>query len=345
MTNSNAQNSQPASPMIAFVELTSGFWITQAMSVAARLGVADIIKEETKSVDELAQAIDTDARSLYRLLRSLASVGVFNEVEPGQFALTPIGQYMRSDNPYSLRDLAIMHGDDWHWRSLGEMYRKLKEGKPAIHYVYGVNSYWEYLAQNPEPQSHFNKGMIAVAKNFHTPFIESYDFSGFTKVVDVAGGVGTVMSCILKANPHLQGILFDMPQTVADAAKFLEEQGVGDRCQRESGDIFKSVPAGGDLYVMSYIMADWDDRSCLTVLNNVRSAIAENGKLLVIDSIIPPRNEYSWIKWLDLFELSMGYGGPRTQEEFDAIFQKAGFNRVRTLTMNTPCSVMELAPA
>lgn len=337
-------NTQSSASMVAFVELVSGFWITQAMSVAAKLGIADLIKEDTKSIDELAQATKTDPRSLYRLLRTLSGVGAFSEGEPGHFALTPIGQYFRSDNPYSLRDLAIMHGDDWHWRSIGQMERKFTEGKSVVHHLYQVDSYWEYLAQNPEPQTLFNKAMVAVAKNFHTPFIESYDFSGLTKVVDVAGGQGTVISFILKKNPHLQGILFDMPQTVAEAAKFLEEQGVADRCQTVAGDMFKTVPEGGDLYIMSYIMADWDNESCLKIIKNIRNAIAKNGKLLIIDSIIPPANEHSWIKWLDLFELCMGYGGPRTKEEYDAIFQRSGFQWVRTIDMNTPCSVMELVP-
>ncbi len=340
-----SHNTHPKSAMITFVELVSGFWITQAMNVAARLGIADLLKEKAKSIDELAQATDTDARSLYRLLRTLASVNVFTEVEQGQFALSPIGQYLRSDNPYSLRELAIMHGDDWHWDSIGQMYLKLQEGKSVVHYLYQVDNYWEYLAQNPKSQTLFNKAMVAVAKNFHTPFIESYDFSGFTKIVDIAGGQGTVLSSILQANLHLQGIVFDLPRTVHEAATFLEQQGVADRCQTIGGDMFKSVPDGGDLYLMSYIMADWDSDSCLRILKNVRQAIAENGKLLVIDSIIPPANEYSWIKWLDLFELCMGDGGPRTEEEYAEIFQQAGFQWARTINMDTPCSAMELIPA
>ncbi len=343
MTNSNS-NIEQKSPMIAFVELVSGFWITQAMSVAARLGIADLLKNEAKSIDELAQATDTDTRSLYRLLRTLASVNVFTEVEQGKFALTPIGEYMQSDNPYSLRDLAIMHGDDWHWSSIGQMYRKFKEGKPVVHYLYQVDSYWQYLDKNPASQTLFNEAMVAVAKNFHTPFIDSYDFSSFTKVVDIAGGQGTVLSSILKANPHLQGVVFDLPRTVDEAATFLEEEGIADRCETIGGDMFKSVPEGGDLYVMSYIMADWDAERCRTILKNVRQAIAENGKLLVVDSIIPPANEYSWIKWLDLFELCMGYGGPRTEEDYAAIFEGSGFRWANTINMNTPCSVIELVP-
>jgi hypothetical protein len=337
-------NLKQKTPMIAFVELVSGFWITQAMSVAAKLGLADCFQDEVKSVDDLAKEIEVDSRSLYRLLRTLASVNVFTEVEQGKFKLTSVGEYLRSDNPDSLRDLAIMHGDDWHWGSIGQMYRKFKEGKPVVHYLYQVDSYWEYLEKNPASQTLFNEAMVAVAKNFHTPFIESYDFSSFTRVVDIAGGQGTVLSSILKSNPHLEGVVFDLPRTVDEATQFLKSQGVADRCQTIGGDMFKSVPAGGDLYVMSYIMADWDKDSCIAILKNVHEAIKKNGKLLVIDSIIPAANEHSWIKWLDLFELCMGYGGPRTKEEYSAIFQEAGFKWSRTIDMNTPCSAMELIP-
>lgn len=342
--NENSNFASHKSPMMAFVELVSGFWISQAMYVAAKLGIADLLTEEAKSIDELAQATDTHAPSLYRLLRTLASVGVFTEVESRRFALTPIGKYLCSDNPYSLRYQAIMHGDEWHWRTFGEMFHAVKDGKPAIHHLYQADSYWQYLAQNPESQSLFNQAMINVAKNYHTPFIESYDFSGFTKIVDVGGGEGRLISSILKANPHLHGILYDMPQTVVQAAKVLEQEGVAHRCETVAGDIFKSVPAGGDIYTMSYIFIDWDDDSCVTILQNIRSTIADNGKLLIIDSIVPSGNEYSWVKWVDLFELCMGHGKVRTQAEFIEVFQRADFKLSRILSMETPCSVMELVP-
>lgn len=340
----NADLTSNKSPMMAYVELVSGFWISQAMNVAAKLGVADLLTEGAKSVDELAQATESHAPSLYRVLRTLASVGVFTEVESHRFALTPIGQYLCTDNPYSLRYQAVMHGDEWHWRTFGEMFRTVKDGKPAIHHLYQVDSYWQHLEKNPESQSLFNQAMINVAKNYHTPFIESYDFSSFTKIVDVAGGEGRLISSILKANPHLQGILYDMPQTVAQATKILEQEGVADRCETVGGDIFNSVPAGGDLYSLSYIFLDWDDDSCIKILQNIRATIPDHGKLLIIDSIVPIGDQHSWVKWVDLFELCMGYGRARTEEEFRAVFQSAGFQLARIFSMDTPCSLMELLP-
>lgn len=337
-------NPQTKSPMMAFVELTSKLWLTQALNVAAKLGVADLLTTESKSVDEIAQATNSHAPSLYRVLRCLASVGVFTEVEPYQFALTPIAEYLRTDNPYSFRAQVLMHCDDWHWRATGEMFRAVKDGKSAIHHLYQVNSYWEYLVKNPESQALFDRTMLAAARNFHAPFIKSYDFSDSSKVVDVAGGRGSLISAILKANPHLKGVLFDMPQTVVEAAEFLEKEGVIDRCERVGGDMFESVPTGGDIYTLSFIFIDWDDESLIKILNNIRNAMSKNGKLLAIDSIVPPGDEYSWIKWVDLDELTLSDGGPRTEIEFRELFEKAGFQLQRILTMETPCSVMELVP-
>lgn len=338
-------NPQTKSPMMAFVELASRLWVSQALNVAAKLGVADLLTKESKSVDDLAQATNSHAPSLYRLLRTLASVGVFTEVEPHQFALTPVAEYLRSDNPYSLREQILMHCDEWHWRSTGEMFRAVKDGKPAVHHLYQVDSYWQYLVQNPDSQALFDRAMLAIARNFHAPFVKYYDFSGCSKVVDVAGGRGALLASILKANPHLNGILFDMQQTVDEAAKFLEKEGVIDRCEMVGGNMFESVPTGGDIYILSYIFIDWDDESIIRILKNIRHAISENGKLLAVDSIVPPGDEHSWVKWVDLEELTLSYGGPRTETEFREIFQKGGFRLERILTIETPCSVMELVTA
>ncbi|MFB2922869.1 methyltransferase [Aerosakkonema funiforme] len=338
-------NTATKSPMIAFVELASKYWISQALNVAAKLGIADFLIQEAKTVDELAQATNSHASSLYRLLRCLASVGVFTEVEPYRFGLTPIAEYLRSDNPYSLRDQPIMHCEDWHWRTTGAMFDAVKTGKPAINHLFKVNSYWEYLVQHPESQALFDKVMLASARNFYSPFVKTYDFSNCTKLVDVAGGRGSLLASILKINPHMKGILFDMPQTVEEAGQFLEKEGVLDRCERIGGNMFESVPKSGDIYTISYIFIDWDDESIIKVLKNIRNAIAENGKLLVLDAVVPPGDEYSWIKWVDLEEMTLSYGGPRTESEFTKVFQAGGFTLSRILTMDTPCSVIELIPA
>ncbi|MBE9248419.1 methyltransferase [Dolichospermum sp. LEGE 00240] len=343
MATSETQETASSS-IIAFIKLINGSRILQAMNVAARLGIADLLKDGAKSIEDLSQASDSHAPSLYRVLRALASVGVFTEVEPCRFALTPISEYLQSDIPGSLRYLAIMHGEEWFWSGLAEMYRSVKEGKPGISYVYPVNSYWEYLVQNPEPKAICDRGMLDVTKNLYKSFIKSYDFSSFTKVVDIGGGTGNLISSILKANPHLQGILFDLPETVTEGAKFLEIEGLANRCETVGGDLLKSVPVGGDLYIVSFVLVDWDNSSCLKIIKNIRQAIVETGKLLIVDFIITPGDEYHQAKWVDIFELCMGNGRVHTETEYREIFEQAGFRWLRTLPTEAAASVIEVVP-
>lgn len=343
MTTDETQETQASSTM-AFTKLIQGSQIVQAMSVAARLGIADLLKDGAKSIDELAKASDSHAPSLYRVLRALASVGVFTEVEPSRFALTPIAEYLQSDIPGSFRYRAIMYGEEWLWRGLGEMYRSVKEGKAGISHVYQVNNYWEYLIEDSEAKAICDRGMLDGTKILYSSFIKSYDFSSFTKVVDVGGGTGNLISSILKANLHLHGILFDLPETVTEGAKVLEIEGVANRCETVGGDILKSIPVGGDLYIVSYVLTDWDNSNCLKILKNIRQAIIDTGKLLVIDFIITPGDQYHQAKGVDLFELCMGNGRVHTETEYREIFEKSGFRWVRTLSMETGASVIEVVP-
>lgn len=332
------------SPLMQFMELSSAFWISQALNVAARLGVADHIQGGTCTVQELAAATQSNEAYLYRLLRSLASVGVFSETEPQRFALTPVGEFLRSDIERSLRYVPIMHGDDWHWNGINAMYDVVKTGRPASQILRGVDSYWHFLSENPEYHKHFNQGMLGVAMNYHTPFVEKYDFSGVEQIIDIAGGEGTLIRTILRANPHLAGILFEIPETVPAATQAIEQAGLSERCRVVSGDVFESVPAGGHLYTLSYVLIDWNDRNCAKVLSNIRRAIHPAGKLLVIDSMINEGDGYTWAKWVDLFELCYGTGRVRKKSEFEQMYKAAGFRWEQTIEMGTPSVVMELVP-
>ncbi|MBD1218246.1 MAG: methyltransferase [Aphanizomenon flos-aquae Clear-A1] len=325
-----------------FFKLTCASWISQALGIAAKLSIADLLAEGAKSVEELAQATESHAPSLYRILRCLSTVGVFHEVEPRHFALTPLAEYLQSDNPYSLKYLAITNIDEWRWRVFGDMYHTVKTGEPAIKSVYSVNNYWQYLEKNTEPNLIFSQSMFGIAQNCQIQLLKSYDFSKVGKVVDIAGGQGLIISAILKHNPHLQGLLFDMPETVFDAVKFLKAEGVDERCEVVGGDMFKSIPSGGDIYLMSFIMIDWDDDSIVKFLENINYAMPKNGKLLVIDPVIPVDNQYHWSKWEDLYPMCMGHGLVRTQAEFKAIFRKSGFELVNIFSPEKPLSLMEL---
>lgn len=337
-------NTSNKSPMLAFVELASKLWVNHALSTAAQLGIADVMGDEPKSVDEIAQATDTNAPSLYRLMRCLASVGVFTEVEPKQFAMTPMAEYLKIDNPKTLRHQLMMHCAPWHLRFTQEIFNSLKDGEPAVKHAYQIDTLYEYFDRDGEAGELFNKAMVGLTRNFHTPLVKAYDFSGYTKVVDLAGGQGALISEILKANPHLQGVLFDLPQAVEQAADFLAAQGVSDRCEQVGGNMFESIPTGADLYTISYSIIDCSDESAIALLSSIRRAMADNAKLLVIDSIAPEGDEYHWVKWLDMDVMSIGKGGARTEAEFRELFRKGGFNLERIISAGTPVSAMELLP-
>lgn len=339
-----SQSPQPKSPMIAWVQLSSKLWLNHAVSSAAQLGIADAIGDDTKSVEEIAQATQTHAPSLYRLLRCLASVGIFTEVEPHRFAIAPAGQYLRSDNPQTLRYWVMMHASPWHLQFTDKMFDNVKDNQPAVTHAFGINNLYEYFDRDGEAGELFNKAMVNLTLNFHLPLLRKYDFSRFTKVVDLAGGQGALIAEILKANPHLKGVLFDLPQAVEQAADFLASQGVADRCERVGGDMFESIPTGADLYTISYSIIDCSDESAIALLKSIRRAMADNAKLLVIDSIIPSGDEFHWGKWLDLEVMSIGKGGARTEEEFRELFQKGGFQLVNIISAGTPVSGMELVP-
>lgn len=330
-----------ATPLL-LLQMITGTWVSQAIYAAAKLEIADIIKDGAKSINELAIATNTHAPYLYRLLRALSSVGVFTEIEPEKFALTEIAEHLRSDIPSSLRSLSIMLGDEWNWQSWGDIVKIIKTGKPALHDIYQVDNAFEYFKQNPKSGDIFNEAMTNSSKSINATVVEAYDFSTITSIVDVAGGCGGLIASILAANQHMQGILFDLPSVITGAKKLLEKEGVADRCLTIDGDFFQTIPLNGDAYILSQILHDWDDERCIHILKNIRHSIASNGKLLVIEAVIPPSNEAHFGKLLDLEMLIMYSGGrERTEVEFSHIFEAAGFRLNRILPTNSYISVIE----
>ncbi|MDJ0617543.1 MAG: methyltransferase [Calothrix sp. MO_192.B10] len=322
--------------------MITGAWISQAVYAAAKLEIADLIKDDVKGINELALATNTHAPYLYRLLRALSSVGIFTEIEPQKFALTEIGEYLRSDFPSSLRSLSIMLGDEWNWQSWGDIVQIIKTGKPALQHLYHVDNAFEYFQQNPVSGKIFNEAMTNSSKGIHSAIVEVYDFSNIANIVDVAGGCGGLIASILAKNQHMQGTLFDLPSVVYSAKTLLEKEGVADRCLTIGGDFFQTVPANGDAYILSQILHDWDDERCIHILKNIRQSIASNGKLLVVEAVIPPGDEAHFGKLLDLEMLIMYSGGrERTEAEFSHLFEVAGFRLNRILPTTSYVSMIE----
>lgn len=344
LQNRSVQSESAPPPQFAMLQLIIGFWVSRAIYVAAKLGLADLVKDSPKTADELARLTGTHSPSLYRALRALASVGVFTDDGRGRFAQTPLSETLRSDTPGSLRALAIVELGQEHYPAWGNLMHSVKTGEIAFDNLFKQNA-WEYYAQNPEDASNFNESMRGLTEMINVAALEAYDFSGADKLVDVAGGTGRLISSILSACPRMRGVLFDLPHVIAEAGPLLDAAGVRDRCETSTGDFFRSVPEGGDAYVMKWIIHDWDDEKSTAILKNIRRAMDEKGKLLLIEMVVPEGNQPDLSKFLDLDMMVMTGGRERTEAEFNSLLAASGFKLTRVVRTASPICVIEAVRA
>jgi len=317
--------------------------ISRAVYVIAKLGIPDILNSGPKTAEELASATNTDAPSLYRVLRALASVGVVNS-EDGRFALNALTETLVTDAPGSLRWFAISELGQEHYPAWGNLMHSVRTGEIAFDNFFGVDI-WKYFANNPEDAAVFNDSMSGVTAVANEEILSLYDFSGFNKIVDVGGGHGGLITSVLKKNPNLKGVLFDAPEVIEGAQTKIEAAGLADRLETASGNFFEAVPAGGDAYIMKWIIHDWDDQKSNTILRNIRNQIPANGRLILIDSVVPETNEPHFSKFIDLNMLVMTGGKERTEKEFQELLAAAGFRLVRIIPTKVPTSIVEAEPA
>jgi hypothetical protein len=315
--------------------------VTQALRVVAELGVADLLATKARrSVDELAAETGAHAPSLYRFMRALASCGVFAETERRVFELTPMAELLRADVEGSLRDVAIFMGADWHWQVWGDAPYSARTGKVAWEHIHGKEVF-PYFAENTEAARVFDNAMTSFSKMVSKAIVAAYDFSSIGKLADIAGGHGSLLAAILHANPHLKGLLFDVPQVIAGAQGYVEAEGLGQAIELASGNFFESVPAGADAYMMKHIIHDWDDERALSILKNCHRAMPEDGKLLLVEMVVPEGNEPHFAKIQDL-EMMLSPGGlERTEDEYRELFAAAGFELTRIIPTASPMSVIE----
>lgn len=266
-------------PQMIVMQMILGYWVSQSIYAAAKLGIADHFTGGEKSCTELAIATNTDEASLYRLLRALASVGIFTETAAGTFAMTPLAAFLQSDHPGSLRDVSIMMGDREHYNSWGNILHAVKTGSSGFEHLFGMNVF-DYYAQNPEPANIFDRAMTSFSSIENAAVKTDYDFSSIRTLVDVAGGHGSLLTAILQANSGMSGILFDVPDVIERAKAHITTSGVSDRCQLTSGSFFESVPAGADAYLLKHIIHDWDDERAIVILKQCHQAMADNGRVL-----------------------------------------------------------------
>ncbi len=317
--------------------------LTQALYVAAKLGIADLLAEKPQTISQLASATKTHERALYRILRSLASIKVFQETEPKVFALTPYAEPLRTDALNSMRNGIIFMGETWHWNVWGELLNSVKTGKPSWSQVHGAEVF-DYFAGHSQESEIFNRAMTDMSVSTAPVVVEAYDFSAVKTLVDIAGGHGYLLAQILKAHPQLNGVLFDVPSVIAGAPALLEQEGVSGRVETVAGDFFKQVPANADAYLMKHIIHDWDDEQSLTILRNIRKGINADGKVLLIETVVPFGNEPHYSKLLDLEMLVSPGGVERTAEEYRELFAAAGFRLTRIISTPSPYSIIEAVP-
>ncbi len=324
------------------MQLATGFVFTAAMQPIARLKIADLLADGPLPVTELARQSASNEDALYRVLRLLASAGVFAELPGKVFALTPMSELMRTGVPGSMRDMILWMGNRFHFKVWSEMGYSVETGKPAVEHVYGKPAF-EAIFGDPDIAYDFNMAMTCFSRQIAPAVLDVYDFSRIGTLMDVAGGHGAILCEILGRYPKMKGILFDMPNVIEEANCHICSLKMDHRCETMSGDFFAAIPAGADAYYMQHIIHDWDDERSLKILGNCRRALEgrKDGRLLIVDSVVPENSDPHMSKMLDLEMLLMPGGRERTRGEWDALFAKAGFEIARIVPMRAAESVIE----
>jgi len=324
-------------------QLLNGVFITGALSCLARLGVPDLVEQGPKSADELATAIGADPSALYRLMRATAGVGVLSEGPDGKFSETPLSAVLRSNANPSLRAFAIIHGRDWHGLGWSRLDYCVRTGKQAIDQIYGTPIF-QFFEQHAEEAQIFDQAMSDLSTIDSPAVADAYSFGEIHSIVDVGGGHGLLLATILARNPHLKGTLYDMPHVVA-GAKDGALKPLMERCTLASGDMFSSVPEGADAYIMKHIIHDWPDEVCIHILRACRKGVNSGGKLLVVDNVIQPGNDFAPGKFIDLQMLIFPGGCERSEKQFRDLFGAAGWQLSRVIPTAVPESIVEGVPA
>jgi SAM-dependent methyltransferase len=322
------------------LRLINGFQTSQAIHVAATLGLADLLGSGPKTTADLAVATKTHPAALYRLMRALASIGVFQEGNNRRFALTPVGEFLRTDVVGTHAPMAQLVGRPNYWQAWGALLYAVQTGTIAFDHVHG-SGVWEYRAQRPEEARIFDRAMASGTERFAEAVLEVCDFGRFHSVIDVGGGDGMFLAKILAAYPGLRGTVFDQPHVTAEAAISLEALGLSGRCQAIAGDFLVGVPEGGDVYLLKWILHDWDDAAAIGILRSCRRAMKPSGRLLVVEHVIGLPNASPDGKFMDLAMMTVTGGRERTEDEFATLLAEAGFQLISVTPTATLLSLIE----
>ncbi len=340
MSNTSSTNMPPAAYLRQLIGNTG---LVHTILVAANLGLADLLKNGPLSIADLAEATGTHARSLYRMLRALASHGIFSEDADGRFSLTALADPLRSDAPDSIRTSALFIGSEPELQTWANLSYSVRTGRPAFEHIFG-KGWFDYLDEQPEMAKIFNDLMTGGSASDAAAIVEAHDFSVYRKIVDLGGGHGALLAHILEKNTQASGVLFDAPSVVASATGAIDALVNQGRSEIVGGNFFETVPNGGDAYVLKYIIHDWDDEQAIVILKNCRQAMAENGRVLLVEMVIPAGNAPSAGKFLDLEMLLYFHSRERTEAEYRDLLEQAGLKLLTTTPTASPFSILEAAP-
>lgn len=326
-------------PPMQMLQIISGFWISRSVYVTAKLGIADLLKDGPKTAAELAAATGTHEPSLFRLLRALVPSGIVTQ-ENERFGSTPVLETLRTDIPGSLRAFAMTELGEEHYPAWGELLYSVRTGGIAFDRAFG-EPIWQFFSTHPENAQIFNDAMTGVTGQATEALHAAYQFTGTKTIMDVGGGHGSLLISILERNPDTRGILFDAPEVIEGAKDSIAKSGFANRTQLVGGDFFKSVPEGADAIILKWIIHDWNDEQCVTILQNCHRALPENGKLMLVEAVVPATDEPHFSKFIDLNMLVMTGGRERTEAEFEKLYADSGFRLTRIVPTESPFSLIE----
>jgi hypothetical protein len=334
---------QALPPHVQLIEMGTAYWVSRVVYTAAKLGLADHLDSKPMTAAELAQLIGAHAPSLHRFMRTLAGLGILTEDEVQRFALTPLGAALKTGAPGSARSSLLALGSPWCAAAFDNLEYSLETGRTGFEKARGMPIF-DYLAQHHEEASLFSETMVGFHSQEPPAVAEAYDFSGFKTIVDVGGATGNLLAAVLARHSEPKGILFDMPHVVCDAPDLLRHRGVAERVSIQSGDFFEGVPEGGDAYLLSHIIHDWDEGRCVTILDSCRKAMPPHGRLLLIEMVLPEGDLPHPGKMLDMVMLVLPGGQERTEGEYAALLGKAGFRLTRVVPTASAVSIVEAVP-
>jgi hypothetical protein len=317
-------------------QLIRGYWTTQAIFVAAELGIADLLADGPKHPDELGEKAGAKGDMLYRVLRALAGIGIFAEDEDGRFRLTPLAETLRGDS--GQRAYARLHGQEL-YQSWSRLLAAVRSGEAAFVEAFGLPAF-KYFATHPDRGAVFDRAMTGHHGPEAGPMLDAYDFSPFRELVDVGGGNGSLLTAILRRHSQMRGVLFDLPSVVDRAQLAFEAPDVRERCRFTGGNFLESIPAGADAYLLRHVLHDWRDEDATTILRNCRSSMKSGGRVLVVEIVVPAGNDPSFAKWMDLMMVTYG-GKERSEKQYRDLFRDAGLHLTRVIPTGAGISVIE----